>query len=470
MGARAKVPNCKGAEKVEGIGASGLFFSRDIPGSAICGACYEDIVRATYFAGNFQRNPGPVYTAWSCDLAIPFLKRAIEDTSKSGSWQYFAKVCSIRKKIATCPGLEAVPAQARIWYQPRVPIPGFVMCGACYYDQAAMTKFTGEFIPVPPPRTSSEQGVCDMGRLGFKAAYSRARLKKQFGLFWEAASTMKRSPPCTGKGIIGGTWYTLKGLEDGNFAICAGCYASWIHYLGHDSDFIQKPGPYGKAVICNFNLAAPRWNSYLLLLLEATATDDWQKWVDYVIRISGVPPCAKDAVENRRWYGWQDAFICESCFEEVAQGSTLKSHMTYKGVLIEQSILCSLYSDRMRVAWAEACKQQDATSFIEVAKNRLRVFIDVMSEIRMIISAMRNRGMQQTMAFVVSNMLTVWGGVAGAVGIGWTSGNSIVGHDYATIAGVQGAMLCNQAANMKPVQGNEASQVAQLEAAWKSVE
>ncbi|KAH8811352.1 hypothetical protein F5884DRAFT_897786 [Xylogone sp. PMI_703] len=471
---RAQIPNCQKQKTIEGDGGTSLILSQEIPGLAVCGACYEDVVRASSFEGHFQFfNDVPSDHRWSCDMWIPFMQRAIQETSKTGAWKEFMVSCQIRQGLAVCAGTESVEAKSRIWYTPRTSIPGLVICGACYYDNAAATPMAGGFVQFQvPPSRASELWSCDMALLPMKVAWAQASLTKNFNVWWEAAKMIMESAPCSNNGIKDGQWYTLaQGCE--NFDVCARCYAGWFYALGHGSSFMQKYTAPGTTLICDFNPAAPRFQTYIARLSEAEDKKSWPIFMDYVVKFAAMPVCPRSTmVQNRRWYGAPDCFICESCFEEFARETCLASELPFQNIEISERCICCLYSPRMRKLWSEACDKRDLPGFIELAKQRLQVYAATMPRIEMILAMMRMRATQRATLFASSTMLQGGDNIVGAASgpTPYSYGNSTVGYGFATASGVQGAMQFNQALAMNPVPGNEYVEVMQLEAAWKEVE
>ncbi|RFU28949.1 hypothetical protein B7463_g7400, partial [Scytalidium lignicola] len=379
----------------------------------------------------------------------------------------------ITLKIIACAGTESVQAQSRIWYQPRSPIPGLVICGACYYDRAAVTPMAEEFIPIPVPQASYlNSWSCDMALLPMKVAWTQATLTKDFNIWWEAARTIMNSSVCSNKGIVDGIWYTLaQGYK--NFNIYARYYAGFIHALGYGSAFARKFRPPGQTLLCDLNPTAPRFQSYVSRLEEAERKRSLSIFTDYVVKFAALPLCPRSTmVKDRRWYGSPDFLICENCFEEVVKDTYLSSQLPYQNVEISGQRMCDLYSPRMRKLWSEACCKQDLTSFTEFARHRTQIYAMTMPRIQMILGLMRSRIKQQAALFTSSIMLQGANNIvtASQSSSQYSYGNSTVGYGFSTPAGVQGAMQFKQALNMNPGPGNEFVEVAQLEAMWKEVE
>jgi hypothetical protein len=111
----------------------------EIPVFIACEACYKDIVLATSFPSKFGpcKIPHNDGDTWACDLALKSVTQTIQGYSKANYWEGFVTSASHRMELPRCLSYLMVPAGPRIWYQPKFPLPNFVICETCYLDSIA---------------------------------------------------------------------------------------------------------------------------------------------------------------------------------------------------------------------------------------------------------------------------------------------------------------------------------------------
>lgn len=98
-------------------------------------------------------------------------------------------------------------------------------------------------------------------------------------------------------------------------------------------------------------------------------------FIELVIRLAPLPYCdGLEQVENGEWYGDSmfSFLICRSCFEEVVHSTIFASSMSLRKIPGKHH--CSLYSDRMRERYFEACQQKSLDSILDFAAQREEVY------------------------------------------------------------------------------------------------
>lgn len=475
MAHRAAIPNCQGQGGLTGETGVRWFAmeNSEIDGFVACEACYQDLILATSFADCFRLAPRLQAddVTISCDLAVPYIQRALEEYSLSKAWRGFVDAVAIRLQLPACAGLQPVEASSTIWYAPRARISDLAICGTCYHDSIGLLPMDDEFYQLNiPPARGSEQWICDMAVIPMKLAWMEAVSTQNYQLWWNAAKSIMEHPPCTADGIMNGTWYTL--VEDcSGFGICGRCYAGIIEAQGYVSYFTPIACPPGTAYVCDFNPGKARCAAYFRKLAEASSTNTWSVFADYVLRVVSLPACPKaTVVENRGFYGTEYFLVCESCYEEVVSGTSLAPRLSY-GQVAQGS--CHVYSPRMRTLWAEACATQDLEAFTVLARHRTAMYQQTIRQIQVIRAEEESRRQMQSSLFISSILLE---GSDAQLSLFKSPnhkheyGNSTVGYRFASSIGVEGAMKYEQARKMRVVRPEDYVEIARLEALWKAVE
>ena len=91
----------------------------------------------------------------------------------------------------------------------------------------------------------------------------------------------------------------------------------------------------------------------------------------YALEFASLPLCPRDEdAQNRRWYGWKDCTICPACYHEFARGTALAPRMQLKGETAPVSLMCEMYSPRMRALYVEACAKGDPAELLKASRKR----------------------------------------------------------------------------------------------------
>jgi hypothetical protein len=480
MIARGAIPNCTGpttaviAEPNTNNYRWYRLRNSEIDGFVCCKACYEDVVCATTFAERFiLDNFGVDHPGATCDMCVGFIKKAILQHSLAQNWATFIEWAGLRLKIPACENLKGAACGSTLWYMPNPPIPGIIICGACFHDGADLTPLASHFSQVQiPENRKQEVWECANSNtvISMLIAWNEACMKQNIALWHNAARIVPGLPPCTKDGIQNGIWYTLNGCPD--FKICGRCLVGITQTFGLGMYFTQTAGPLdGSAYICDFFPGIPRVTSYFHKFDEAVMLRNFSIFHDFVARMAPLPPCPKDGpYKNRRWYCGEEATICESCFEEAIRDTRLAHTLT----LCERpdECICDAYSPRMRDLWNKACAENNIGSFNMALRERMQVFLATVPRMRTILETAKMRMNTQNTLFMSSIMLQ---GANNIVAASRTHnptlyGNSQVGYNWETPAGAQGAMQFQQALNMNIAPTGDTAEMQQLGAWWRKYE
>ncbi|KAI1809336.1 hypothetical protein GGS20DRAFT_313872 [Poronia punctata] len=350
----------------------------------ICQACYEDKVLAhdadeQYFELiNQQLQPGLF-----CAMAIPYINRAYK--LFSNNWSSLTTHVSPRLSLPPCPGEKKVYPSGR-WYTPVHGPLGFLICCACYHDYFLLTgqesgwKSAGDNIE----EIFGVSVSCSLGPFNVRTLATRMLDTADYALFWKAVDIISPEPVCAAPDIMcGATWFTLFSNPAG-FAVCRTCYATVVEPLGVGRYFMLKPGGRRDGCCC-FNPKFPRFEMYMRKLMEMVYKRDPDPLEACVRTYASLPVCPRDRrVEKARWYGWDECFICPECHFEFIRGTAFDEGLQHRDVLVQEPMMCEMYSPRMRELYLVACGSDppDPTPLLQDSLRRRAVFAETMARAR----------------------------------------------------------------------------------------
>ncbi|KAK1724642.1 uncharacterized protein BDZ83DRAFT_699793 [Colletotrichum acutatum] len=473
MTARLDVLDCKGVSGADGSVGIKWFKPLDdrLDGFVSCEACYQDVVLATSFRDKFVPHDSPQASdaVWACDICLPFMNRSIVKLSKSGvdGWNSWVEAAAKHIALPECDKGPVSPSSRR-WMRLRGDQhPDFKMCEKCYEKHVALTTLDKDFesIPYVPSHTGLDWMdaalgyttteptpiTCSMNSLPVEVALTDAKDFQDINVLHRALEVILSCPPCTERGIINGTWYTLNGGDCDGYRICDPCHAAFITPFGLDRFYEKSQSEEaGGTYFCSFERSsAPRWVEHMNRNAEAVETGVWSRYSVFVRKFAGVPQCAKEnLVDNRRWYGWDDCTICSECFITFCQESSAPPpsiKMEFNNDLVVEKRLCCLYSPRMRQKWIEACEACNAEALIEFSRVRHGVWVQTVLQVQ----ALRQmQDMQFANAMHAGFMSVTYQGIEGIKVVsgttdGYEHGNSQLGW-HATEEGATSAAFRNQ--------------------------
>ncbi|CAK7232097.1 hypothetical protein SEUCBS140593_008145 [Sporothrix eucalyptigena] len=488
MNQRVAIPDCK---KLDGAkGGQGLKWFRAkndaIPGLVICEACFQDVACLSPFAYNFEPTPphNNASETWACDLAVSFIRKEFDERSKTNDWPSFCNEAKARLGMQPCPKTTQVMISLRKWF---TPVPGkgpedAVLCAACYCDRVLKTGQEAFWQPMPhdPIFSKKYTSNCCAGMFNILMAFSAAEDNKDWPLFWRVLNRLAfHEKGCVPAGITDGNWYTLPSQPAG-FNVCGGCHAGIIESLGLQQFFVpatrHQPAA-GTAVVCSFNVTAPRFLAYVDKLLETWFTQDCANWESFAHRYANIPPCCRDTdYKGRAWYGWPECTICAECYLEFVQGTALDtSAMPLRPQIIGEARICEMYSPRMRALYKEACKAPTTglPALLSYSMQRRTVYWQTMPICRNIVVQQKFTANMAMMARLQSVAYTGAGNLLSVTSNhhDHTYGQAGVGYGYDNMQQLAGARYNVQANQLSAqVGGGNISLVGQLESKWRSVE
>ncbi|KAG9496215.1 hypothetical protein J7337_012797 [Fusarium musae] len=465
--------------------------NNEIDGFISCDACYEDNVVGTPFESRFQPYRQQAQDEkWMCDLCIPYIAKTAVKMAKQNHWNGFVEAAKARVHLPVCEGRDEESNNGH-WMLPRRRIKDLTICEACYLDKLALTPFGNEF-----ERHIRAEGfdafVESIGQrwkckltdtaVNMSIALEAAIYRRDFDVFWNAANAIVGLVPCTIHGIVRGNWWTVAGGCD-DFDVCEACYKGVVETSGLEKFFEPAQRDQTVDIVCNFCPGSPRWGSFITKFAEALDKGVFSHYSDYVRKWAGVPTCP--GIKNRgksKWWGHPEALACQDCWLNFVADTPLGDSVPVKGVYDERTLICQLWSPRMRNMWLAACaagppgspeSQKALDEFKAFGSRRVQVYNATVPHIEMIQQMQMMKQMQAMQQGQLSLMYQGMNGMAAISGTtdGYLHGNSSVGY-YETEHGVTAAnMMNNMHAGM--ADANKMSDwqtIMQLQATWMEVE
>ena len=394
---RLSIKPCSGIQGIKGGNGVKWFKPVDdvVPGFVSCEACYEDVILGTNFSANFVPHSGqqPADQVWSCDLAIPHLRRSLPWRAVRGDWHGFVQASRHRMSLPICESDTPVLGSAKRWYNTVRPSPirDMTVCEACYLDRVSWQEDVAQhFAQVAfSPLDCSSQIICDFQLAPMVACSDILLAHGMFGKWHHFATLTMSKPRCNKEGIVDGEWYGLPDPTDGtrhieNFDICAACHAGWNQSADWGHLFRRLDFPPATTRVCDLNPSSPRYTQYVHKWNQMYFTRDPAPFIDFVSRVASLAKCqGTRRLENATWYGNKDAslLICPSCFEEAVRGTHFASAFPLQNSPLPAGHHCSLYSSRMRGKYAEACKQKSLDSLLSFATQREQIYQQTIPDI-----------------------------------------------------------------------------------------
>ncbi|KAL8782544.1 MAG: hypothetical protein Q9195_009628 [Heterodermia aff. obscurata] len=404
---RLSIKPCAGTQGIKGGNGVKWFkpSNDEIPGFVCCEACHEDVVLDTNFEPRFSPywEQQPADQTWSCDLAIPYLRRSLPQFAWTGDWYGFVQACRRRMSLPECArGVSAVAIQ-KTWFNTvrPSPIPDMTICEACYLDRAGwQVDAAPNFAPISfDIHQYSTQLLCDFSIAPMAACADILLVHGMFAKWHHFATLTAGKPRCDPEGIVDGEWYGLPDPTDPtrnieNFDICAACHAGWNQSADWGHLFRRWTYPPSTSRLCDFNPSAPAYADYLDKWNQMYFTRDPAPFIDYVSRFASLSKCqGTKQLEHAAWYGDTAAslLICPRCFEEAVRGTYFASAFALQKTQLPGAHHCSLYSPRMRKKYAEACEQQSLDALFNFATEREHIYQQTMPQIEAFLASQQQK-------------------------------------------------------------------------------
>ncbi|EFQ34672.1 uncharacterized protein GLRG_09816 [Colletotrichum graminicola M1.001] len=453
MAKRIGIQDCYGVGGVKGTAGVKWFKPLDdrLNGFISCEACYEEVILGTAFHRHWAPYDKPQANddLWACDICIPFIGRILISYSIARTWEDWIQATIKHMNLPICDKEKAVSVSSRKWVRlSGGRVPDIRLCERCYEEHLAHTPIGHEFELIPPRSgpneldwmevvsghhltQNSERWLCTMANnIPLIAVVSAAVGRKDVNAMIRAAEVIVANPPCSGRGISGGTWYTLAGGDVGDdFKICAACRAG-------------------------LHPSAPRWIQQVHRLQEALEVGVWSRYSNRVRTFAGVPPCAgHNHVENRKWYGWEDGTICAECWV----GFCRDAHPAASGARDGK--------------WIEACETGDAGELVGFSRTRLEMYVQTVVQIRRLrevheVQVLESIGAgNQSLTYSSPQNFRVSAGITD----GYPHGNGTLGW-HPTVEGVQSAAYMRDMSSLGGQAWNTLFQIEHLQNQWLLVE
>jgi hypothetical protein len=388
MQKRQRIPHCTDAEIRPG---ASWYTSPRIPNATFCAACYEDILMTSSFASNFTLSTG---LEAFCDASTFYVRRVFDLYAPSDNWSAFCQQVQARIQIPKCEKGLPMPTNEHTWYETTRGPRGTVLCGACYCDNFHNTPDQQYWRQVTP---RGEETMCLCGNINMYSVSNRVFDTKDLSIFWRALDEFSKHPFCSLYETSGAKWFTLPNKSK-EIIICSACYSTMVNIWGGANWFIPKSSSFFKSDkrVCGFNVGHPRFNKNITAFNECTLIGTWKALGDLAALFTSVEPCPRSKPNGypRRYWGWQNAQICEECYVTFAKDTTLENRYTICEVRSTQGI-CDLYSSRMRNLYTDACQSGDLQSFLNHAAQRKQIFIQMAQTLEALKSVYDQENMQR---------------------------------------------------------------------------
>lgn len=374
---RASLGLCQGTSGVRGGQGARWFSNPEIPRLVICEACYEDNVMATTFASKFTLRPLEDHNeneVWSCDLAVPYIKRMLLQSGMQGNWQDFVNAANMRLSLPECTG-QPVNGSSRKWLRPTRPaaVENMVICQACFLDQTGGLSAEVNF-EYHSPNELEENWICDLKTPAIKVA-SDELLQTDYLRWHNMVTQIMSKPVCAFGDIKDGDWYHLRNAAGPipNFDICSTCFFGFFESTGLGHHLQPLRYPVGTVRSCDFSSKNNRTGKFLNKWRQMVFTGSPVHLIDYASRISTLPICSgSNTVKDQVWWGMDDFFFCHSCYEEAGKDTYFAPTFKFQGTHFPEAT-CDMYTDNMRSRYFRACSQQSLEEFLHYCQERAKV-------------------------------------------------------------------------------------------------
>ncbi|KAH8812216.1 hypothetical protein F5884DRAFT_820181 [Xylogone sp. PMI_703] len=399
-----------------------------IPSLTICSTCFEVLLRKTPLEFYFEMNGGA--SGWTCDMAEPFLKRAVKSFLEDGnaSFDDFAKEVRLRMSMPGCPG----PGKPITEFSP--DLPGIVftaadqkggnVCAACYSDHVVNTSLESSFLPARLTDQQLGTSPCDLSTLISQMAMELAARKVDFELWRNTVAYSGKLNACSGaRGVaeedlatekekLGdlANWYCLTACP--TIEVCPCCYWCKIALFGatHLFSVINRPLARGVVRQCYFMPSgvpmgtstdnkddfetALAWRATRLFnsMNPGIQAGEWSLLFTVAASIATEPPPCGGAnrgftrSSGRRWFGRINPnaadvndctiVLCQECHSRAVKGTSYATQFSrdlteevYASVKNE-GFICQTYTNRTRGLLREACMTGQFASFAQFWNHR----------------------------------------------------------------------------------------------------
>lgn len=186
--------------------------------------------------------------------------------------------------LPVCEG-KAVSTSTRRWYRTRHLTQVLWTCESCYLDKIALTAFNTQFELVPGRVTrvlDDEEVVCGLSVPPIMVALETAKMKGDCNVFSSTANVITRSKPLQPRGNQRPALVHTRRRRR-KFSRYAKCYAGIVAPCEMVPFFTLAARDPGLNLLCDLNLAAPRFLIFVQKLAQAVDVGDFSAFNNYVL-------------------------------------------------------------------------------------------------------------------------------------------------------------------------------------------
>ncbi|KAI1419325.1 hypothetical protein F5Y12DRAFT_789162 [Xylaria sp. FL1777] len=332
--------------------AATWYTHRRAPEFPICMNCYENHIRSSEFASEFNGTFWDDGKPRACGFNSPRLKDCLWKLAlSSGSLDSAVEYLILRPTIPDCVGQGGVKGNSGIkWYRTRNnDIPAMVVCQACYEDLIlSHPKFgVDHFQPNTIQHEADQTWSCDIVVPYIQREYKVRASTNDWPSFVQGVAARMSLKPCPGEKTEypdGKKWFTPTGGPQG-LLICAACYCDYVLLTGLSSQW--KDAGDNLVKLCGVSVSCYFGRQFNVRALAARTLDTnnselFWKAMEAVNR----SPICKSKMQNGVWYTLQsdpNGFeICAACFVTLVVPMGIHEHFKLKdSIPPESSITCN---------------------------------------------------------------------------------------------------------------------------------
>ncbi|KUJ17947.1 uncharacterized protein LY89DRAFT_683924 [Mollisia scopiformis] len=277
----------------------------------------------------------------------------------------------------------------------------FMVCWECYQTTIAPTPLSAFFTTqeLPKSRTAS----CKFAEFWIRFAWRQVLAGKgdvdvmlpPAGLL---AYTEQRCPNANlssdsaVKSAQNRLWFTIVDPETGvllkQWTICGGCHFQIVKLCGPISEAFQKVSTAPVRATCDLvpKVSSTRSSRCLEELMnceratQESGEVDMRPLAKFIKRFTGIPACPRDVAPTvpQKFYhlpGASEYPICQDCYLTVIEPEAKEGGVTLAQEVVLSTrpmpgMTCQLYSERMRMIWADAVATSDKAFLLQKLSER----------------------------------------------------------------------------------------------------
>lgn len=306
--------------------------------------------------------------------------------------------------LSPCPRSEPV-AGYNDWYN-LADCPSFAICPSCRH--AVFSSGYEQYFVPRPPKPSEVKTRCGFGSQWLRIAWllTIQNRRTDANLIYAMARIATSEPSCPGKTPTVGKWFRVADVESGkqisDFDVCSSCVRNLETIFPTLQGVFQKSQsrhPERKRP-CDLRCDSKRFPGYIDLLESiAKQSREFRRQPNLLAftklakEMADIRECSRDdMLFDQQWHTMPqipEFTVCEDCYLEVIRpakknGSALASNFSHNPEFVagpKVANSCQLYSPRIRIIFADACKRNDLAGLRSLAVQRYRVERDLQGKI-----------------------------------------------------------------------------------------